>query len=232
MICIPVTLRNGRSDVLLLDTGNINSWLMADSAATLGLNLEPLVHDGKSIPGVFRLGVQSVSLRGRTLTGQFLALTREEAGELPPEVEGALAYTLFKDKVLQIDYPRRMVRLLDSESQGSAAAGRELKLVTFGEKGPPIVVGRGFSERGDRGECRLWDLTLLAGKSATVYFSGAGKNPVHQPDGLFGATGWQRALQPQRVDTGFSRDESQSPAGIVHAGLGPGALNDLRVRRG
>jgi hypothetical protein len=98
MICLPVTLADGKNHVLLLDTGNVNSWLVADTARTLGLKLDPIEQDGKVVPGIFRLGAQTASLQGRALSGKFLALGREQAGELPAEVEGALAYTLSRRK--------------------------------------------------------------------------------------------------------------------------------------
>jgi len=125
MICLPVTLADGKSHLLLLDTGNVSSWLVADTARTLGLRLEPIERDGKAVPGVFRLGVQTVALQGRELSGKFLALGREQAGELPAEVEGALAYTLFKEKVLQIDYPHRTVRVLDELPQSASRSASE-----------------------------------------------------------------------------------------------------------
>ncbi len=148
MICLPVTLADGTSHVLLLDTGNVNSWLLADTARTLGLELDPIEQDGQAVPGVFRLGVQSVSLQGQPRSGKFLAFDRKQAGELPPGVEGALAYTLFKDKVLQIDYAHLTVRVLDPQHADTARSASELKLITFGKKGPPIVVGSGFSVNG------------------------------------------------------------------------------------
>ena len=238
MICLPVTLADGKSHLLLLDTGNVSSWLVADTARTLGLRLEPIERDGKAVPGVFRLGVQTVALQGRELSGKFLALGREQAGELPAEVEGALAYTLFKEKVLQIDYPHQTVRVLDELPQSASRSASELKLITFGRHGPPIVVGSGFSVDGravnaqidtcytgtllvyDRaipelglegaathGQVKYFPYTdggvnmyeaaaasvafgsyVLARRPARVYFSAAGRNPVHQPDGLFEAT--------------------------------------------
>ena len=237
MICIPVTLADGRSHLLLLDTGNVGSWLVADTARTLGLELDRIEQEGKTVPGIFRVGVQTISLQGRAFSGKFLAFEREQAGELPANVEGALAYTLFKDRVLQIDYPHLEVRVLDPHEAG-VAGGSELKLVTFGKQGPPIVVGSGFSVNGKTvsaqidtcftGTLLIYDVAVgelglkgaaAAGRPryfpytdggvmmkeaaveqvafgtrvllqppASVYFSGTGKNPVHQPDGLFEAT--------------------------------------------
>ena len=238
MVCIPVMLADGRSHVLLLDTGNVNSWLLADTARTLGLELEPIERDGKAVPGIFRLGAQTVSLQGKAFSGKFLALGREQTGELPAEVEGALAYTVFKDKVLEVDYPHRTVRVHDPQTQSATPSGSELKLITFGKEGPPIVVGGGFSVGGRAvsaqidtcytGTLLVYDQAIpelglegaaahgrvkyfpytdggvnmneatvgsvafgryeLARRPARVYFSAAGTNPVHQPDGLFEAT--------------------------------------------
>lgn len=238
LVCIPVTLADGRSHVVLLDTGNVNSWLITDTARTLGLELTPIEHEGKAVPGIFRLGAQTVSLQGRVLSGKFLALGREQAGELPVGVEGALAYTLFKEQVLQIDYPHRTVQVRDAPSPKPTPPGSELKLITFGSEGPPILVGRGFSVDGKavsaqidtcytgtllvydkaipelglegaaaHGQVKFFPYTdggvnlseaavgsvtfgsyVLARRPARVYFSAAGRNPVHQPDGLFEAT--------------------------------------------
>ncbi len=239
MICIPVTLADGKSHLLLLDTGNVNSWLSADTAKGLNIKLEPIEQDGKALPGLFRLGAQTVTLQGRAFSGRFLGLAPEQTGELPPNVEGGLAYTLFKDQVLQIDYPHLTVRILESQPKGLAANSSALKLITFGKDGPPIVVGSGFSVNGKavnaqidtcytgtllvydqaidglglkgaaarKGQPKYFPYTdggvnmneaaadsvafgpyALSRAPATIYFSGTGRNPVHQPDGLFEAT--------------------------------------------
>lgn len=148
MICVPVTLADGKTHVLLLDTGNVNSWLLAGTARAMGLKLDPIEQDGKVLPGLFRLGAQRVSLQGQELSGRFLALSRQQTGELPDGVEGAIAYPLFKDKILQIDYAHLVLRVLEGPPAGERAAGSELKLIAFGRQGPPIVVGSGFSVNG------------------------------------------------------------------------------------
>ena len=253
MICLKARLADGIDHVLLLDTGNISSWLMADTARALGLRLDPIEQDGEIVPGIFRLGEQTVSLNGRALSGSFLAFGREQTGELPKEVEGAIAYTLFKNKVLQLDYPHLTVRVLDAQVDPSAASGAELKLITFGKRGPPIVVGSGFRVNGrgvnaqidtcytgtlliydaavaglklqaaaahgrpkyfpytdggvNMNEAAVGDIAfgryVLARPHATVYFSGTGKNPVHQPDGLFEATAGNALFEHSVVTLDF-----------------------------
>lgn len=237
MICLPVTLADGKSHRLLLDTGNINSWLTVDAAQTLHLPLDPVQQNGKALAGVFRLGPQTVSLAQRQLSGRFVALSPEQTGDLPHGVDGALAYTLFKDLILQIDYPQRKVRVLDPPASDPGSAGAPMTLITFGTQGPPIVVGSGFMVNGKpvnaqidtcfTGTLLVYDKAIAAlglqsavaqarpkffpytdggvnmnaapvanvsfgpytlAAPATIYFPGAGKLPVHQPDGLFEAT--------------------------------------------
>ena len=238
MICLPVTLPDGNPHLLLLDTGNVNSWLKVETARALQFKLEPIEREGTALPGVYRLGSRTVSLGGRALSAKFAALGPDHTGELPPEVEGALAYTVFSGLILQIDYPRHRVRVRDPVATTSGESASPMELVRFGQGGPPVVVGNGFEVNGksvraqidtcftgtlllydsaieglglaraaargrprffpytDGGinmnaasvECLAFGSYVLAGRPATIYFSGKGQLPVHQPDGLFEST--------------------------------------------
>jgi hypothetical protein len=196
--------------------------------------------NGKPLQGVQRAGTHRVKL-GATASGDtaFLAFDRSLFGDDPPPIDGTLAYTFFKDRVLQIDYPQHRVRISAALTDASASARLpgKLELITFGKSGPPIVVGGPFTVDGKRvraqidtaftGTLLVYDqsidalglrprvahgaaqyfpdtdggVTLLGAPDAkfgfaqhrlpstgTLYFSGTGKNPVHQPDGLFEAT--------------------------------------------
>jgi hypothetical protein len=223
---------------MLLDTGNINSWLSVRTARSLGMTLEPVMSGDKPLPGIFRLGAQSIVLGGKSISARFLALDESLTGDLPQGVEGAIAYTAFKDEVLELDYPRHELRIVEALQDHGNAPHAAMKLVTFGSQGPPIVVieglavdGRAFAAQFDTcftGTLVVYDAAIdqlgmraasangrpqsfpytdggvtlnaapsgritfaggvLASRPATVYFPAAGKNPVHQPDGLFEAT--------------------------------------------
>jgi hypothetical protein len=238
MICVPVTLSDGKTHVMLLDTGNVNSWLSRKTAQSLGKTPEPIMSGDKTVQGIFRIGTETVALGGKSLSGRFLALDETASGALPNGVDGALAYTVFKDQIVEIDYPRRRLRVGDAPLTQSAAPGAAMKLVTFGSHGPPIVTieglgieGRALTAQFDtcftgtmvvyddaverlglgaasrRGRPQYFAYTdggvtmneaafgritfgtdVLANTPATIYFPAAGKNPVHQPDGLFEAT--------------------------------------------
>jgi hypothetical protein len=148
MICLPVTLADGKTHWMLLDTGNVNSWLLADSARAMHLKLEGIEQDGKKLEGIFRLGTQTVLLQQQPLSARFLAFGKEQAGVHPAGVEGALAYTFFTGRVLQIDYPHRTLSVLDTPTDRTSASAAPVQLRTFGKAGPPVVVGSGFSVNG------------------------------------------------------------------------------------
>jgi hypothetical protein len=231
MICVDLSVDGSKPRTMLFDTGNVNSSLMADAAQALGWKSEPIVQDGKPIPGVQRGGEHSVDFGGTKLTGKFLVFDRSILGDDPPPADGSIAYTFFKDRRVRIDYARHTIVLSDA---GAPLPGK-LELITFGTQGPPIVVGSPFTVNGkpvhaqidtcytgsllvyddavgklglsksgtpkyfpdtDGGVNMLaatatslgFEYTVLDGKKPTLYFVGEGKNPVHQPDGLFEAT--------------------------------------------
>ena len=148
MMCVPATLSDGKSHVMLLDTGNMNSWLSARTARSLGMTLEPIMSGDKPLPGIFRLGAQTIALGGKSISARFLALDESVTGDLPQGVEGAIAYTAFKDQVLELDYPRHELRVVEAPQDHGIAPHAAMKLVTFGSQGPPIVVIEGLAVDG------------------------------------------------------------------------------------
>lgn len=149
LICVDVALDGSPPRTLLLDTGNVNSTVVSDVAAAAGWKLESIVRGGKPLPGVQRGGTHTVHLGAVKSNAQFLVFDRSVFGDNPPPAEGTLAYTFFKDRILQIDYPNHVVRISDvlGASDNLSAEG-EIQLITFGKKGPPIVVGAPFTING------------------------------------------------------------------------------------
>jgi hypothetical protein len=142
MICVPVTLADGKEHQMLFDTGNVGSWMSLDIARGLKLPLEPYKDGDQVVPDLFRLGAQTVTLAGRALSGRFLALKPEG---LPPGIDGALAYPVFKDLTVEIDYPGHRLRISNSAAHAEGASHAPIKLITFGLKGPPIVTIEGLA---------------------------------------------------------------------------------------
>jgi hypothetical protein len=150
MICMDVALGGSKPLTMLLDTGNVNSHLMTDAATKLGWKLEPIVQDDKPLDGIFRGGEHEVGLGQSKSSAKFIVIDRSKWGENPPPVDGSLAYTFFKDRVLQIDYPHHVLRMsavLTAPTAQTQAPGT-LQLITFGKSGPPILVGGPFMVNG------------------------------------------------------------------------------------
>jgi hypothetical protein len=238
MICMPVVLSDGKSHLLLLDTGNVSCWMTAETAQSLGKTLEPVKSEDKPIPGVFRIGSENFSLGATSLSARFLAFDASVIGTLPKGVAGGIAYTALKDLVLEINYPRQTLRIGGDALKPAHAQHGAIKLITFGTQGPPIVTidnltvnGHPFTAQYDtgftgplvvydkaigqlglqgastHGKPKFFPYTdggitlnesafgqvsfgtvVLESTPARIYFPGSGKNPVHQPDGLFEAT--------------------------------------------
>ena len=52
MSCIPLTLSDGKTHVLMLDTGNVNSWLLEETARSMGLKLDTIEQPAVDVAGV------------------------------------------------------------------------------------------------------------------------------------------------------------------------------------
>lgn len=236
MICVAVTLSDGKNHQMLLDTGNVDSWVTVKTAQGLGKTLEPVMNVDQPIPGIYRIGAETLLLGGVPLSARLLALDDAATGARPKNVEGGIAYTAFKDRVVEIDYRRHRLRIGGDALDPAQTPRGTINLITFGTHGPPVMTidglsinGRDFTAQFDtcftgtmvvydsaverlglrdlRGKSKFIPYTdggvtmnqsafgrltfggeVLAKSPARIYLPGDGKNPVHQPDGLFDAT--------------------------------------------
>jgi len=238
LICMDVSLDGAAPRTLMLDTGNAHSTLITDAAKDLSWTLQPAQRNGTTVPGIYLGGEHRVGLGNVQASTTFYAFDRNLLGEYKPPVDGSITYDFFKDRVLEIDYPRHRLRIsnvIATPVPDKPSTAGTLRLVTFGERGPPIIVGAPFTVNGKTvhaqidtvftGTMLIYDSALatlglekqgtpelfrytdggvnllashadrigfgqraLLGGSPALYFVGAGKNPVHQPDGLFEAT--------------------------------------------
>jgi hypothetical protein len=238
LICMDVSLDGAAPRTLMLDTGNAHSTLLTDAARDLSWTLQPAQRNGTTVPGIYLGGEHRVALGSVQASTTFYAFDRNLLGEYKPPVDGSITYDFFKDRVLEIDYPHHRLRIsnvIATPLPDKAPAAGTLRLITFGERGPPVVVGAPFTVNGKTvhaqidtvftGTMLIYDSALatlglqkqgtpelfrytdggvnllashadrmgfgqrvLLGGSPALYFVGEGKNPVHQPDGLFEAT--------------------------------------------
>ncbi|GAP66786.1 hypothetical protein MBSD_n2101 [Mizugakiibacter sediminis] len=150
LICFEARLDGAAPRTLILDTGNVRSWVLTDAARALGWQLATAhTADGKTVAGIYKAGAHRAALGAMAGDADFLAIDRAQFGALGIPCDGALTYTFFHDRVLQIDYPRHLLRISAViDGPADAHARGTLQLITFGKHGPPILVGAPFTVDG------------------------------------------------------------------------------------
>ncbi|HYL63196.1 MAG TPA: retropepsin-like aspartic protease [Candidatus Methylomirabilis sp.] len=135
-----------------LDTGNVDSVL--DTSFAEAADLKPTSPMPEGAPsGMMRTRIPSVSIGNVQLTNVptlAMSLGQMISQNQVPHVDGTLAYTAFKDRVLQIDFAAHKVRISDviTASAECASVCDKISLIKFGNDGPPIVVAKGFEING------------------------------------------------------------------------------------
>lgn len=124
LICLHAKLE-GKPVTLILDTGDAHNFISTESAKSFGWTLKPYIgSNGKPIPGVFDAGDHTVRLGGLVQPAHLMTAT---AAGTKGVYDGNLVYSFFKDRALQIDYPRRELRVsavLTGAARQSGAGGQ------------------------------------------------------------------------------------------------------------
>jgi len=147
MICIQARMDDGKPATLIVDTGDATSMISLEAAKVHGWAVKPYVgRDGKPVDGLFDAGTHSVELGKLSQPVHFLALPSRNQGS-QGVFDANLVYRVFKDRVLQIDYPQRRLRIsaVLAGTPTQAGAPGKLEIVNFHKWGPPIVVGSPFT---------------------------------------------------------------------------------------
>src|ERR1700761_3065507 len=113
--CVMVKAGGSKEIKLAIDTGNANSFFDKATAAALGMESEPIIGgDGKPMEGLAKAHVKSLDFGGVSLEDLVVLvgdLKAEKAKGTVPDVDGTIAYTAFKDRVLTLDYRGNSVTL-------------------------------------------------------------------------------------------------------------------------
>lgn len=149
--CIEARI-NGAPARLLIDTGDQASIL--DTAGAKKFGVQPYKPDQPGWPeNIFRATIPALAI-GALKLSVVRVLTMGMAGMIAqnqmPHADGTLAYTAFKDRVLQLDFHAHRLRVSDTISSPLPCprACDTFSFITFGKHGPPIVVAKGFSING------------------------------------------------------------------------------------
>src|ERR1700720_4085285 len=154
MPCVEARMESGPVLKMGIDTGNVDSVLDVAYAEAAGLkSTAPLPAGAPS--GMFRTVIPSISVGNvklRDLSALAISLSDMIAQNQMPQVDGTLAYTAFKDRILQIDFVGRKVRISELLTTPVECTGTcdKISLIKFGKEGPPIVVAYGFEINGKK----------------------------------------------------------------------------------
>jgi hypothetical protein len=145
--CVEATVA-GKTLRLGIDTGDEESVIDAKVAAELNLPGPAAAAGRPKSVELAGVKVGAVALTGVTAYAMDIGQWVKE-GQMP-HVDGTLAYTAFKDRVLTFDWPHHVLRISAPLSAAAACPGScgDVSLITFGEKGPHILVATGFEVNG------------------------------------------------------------------------------------
>jgi hypothetical protein len=146
MPCIEVRIGDGPPVLFAIDTGDVTSVIDAPVAKGAALAVTPYPgHAEYSVAQVPDLHVGTLEFKGP----KFLVQDFSKGGMIP-KTAGSLAYSFFKDRILQVDFHAKKVRI-SAPLTGHVALPEpndHFSLITFSKVGPPIVVASGFSVNG------------------------------------------------------------------------------------
>ncbi len=154
MPCVEARIGSGPNLKMGIDTGNVDSVLDASYAEAAGLKSTAPLPAGAPA-GMYRTTIPSISVGNAKLTNVgtlALGLSEMIAQNQMPHVDGTLAYTAFKDRILEIDFVGRKVRISEVLTAPVECKGAcdKISLIKFGNEGPPIVVAEGFEINGKK----------------------------------------------------------------------------------
>jgi hypothetical protein len=146
--CVRVRIAGGPELLFGIDTGNANSTVDLKVAKAAGLQLTGVPPPAP--PGFFLATLPDQHVGAATLASRRVLVFDFAENQIPTKIAGTLAYTALKDRILQVDYVAKRVRISDVlTGPVSLTEPRDrFSLITFGKNGPPIVVAHGFEVDG------------------------------------------------------------------------------------
>jgi hypothetical protein len=150
--CVEARIGSGPTLKMGIDTGNVHSILETELAK--GAGLQPIGSVPAGAPaGMFRTTIPAISVGSvklENVSALAVVLGDMIAQNQLPHIDGTLAYTAFKDRVLELDFAAHKLRISEVLKAPSACAGvcDKISLIKFGKDGPPIVVAQGFAING------------------------------------------------------------------------------------
>jgi hypothetical protein len=154
MPCVEARIGSGPNLKMGIDIGDADSVLDTAYAEAAGLKPTAPLPAGAP-PGMYHTEIPSISVGSAKLADVgtlAMVLSDMISQNQVPHVDGTLAYTAFKDRILQIDFVGRKVRISEVLTTPVDCTGEcgKISLIKFGNEGPPIVVANGFEINGKK----------------------------------------------------------------------------------
>lgn len=155
MACVQARTADGAELRLFIDTGGVRGSLDRGRLAALNIPIEPVIGpDGKPHPTVARTVIRGLSL-GQAKLGDVPLIAYDIAGSRAKvgkamTADGSLGYAAFADRIVELDYAHHVVRISDKLGEAVPCEGDcgRIEMLTFGKKGPPMVIANGFKVGG------------------------------------------------------------------------------------
>jgi hypothetical protein len=144
--CVDAQFGQGPVGRAVIDSGDVASLVNVADEKTVGF-------DGKEKAGTYDLAHPDVTVGSVVLSSVptigYKLQDDVAKGEMPRS-RYLLAYPAFKDRIVQLDFIHRRVRISVVLTAPAACDGMcaALHMPTFGKAGPPIIVADGFSVNG------------------------------------------------------------------------------------
>ncbi len=156
--CVDLSTASGKTVRLLIDTGEVNSYLDIKAAQALGVELQPLRGGGdSSIAEVQQTVVPGAKLGDLPLGDfPFMVLDMTPQAVAPGEKverlpgDGALAYSAFQNRLVEMDFAHHMLRISTPEADAPACPRvcSDVVIKHFGNYGPVTLTTAGFAING------------------------------------------------------------------------------------
>lgn len=156
--CLEMTTGAGKTLRLLIDTGEINSYLDSKVAQSLGLDLQKLNGGDSSAVNQVQQTVVPDARLGDLPMGDFpfMVLDTTPQSDKPGQknqplpADGALTFSAFQNRLLQLDYARRVVTISEPQeaAQPCPRDCSDLVIKRFGRFGPVTLTTRAFTVNG------------------------------------------------------------------------------------
>lgn len=251
--CVDLTTGSGKTLRLLIDLGEANAYLDTRAAQTLGVDLQALKgSDGGDINQVQQTIVPSARLGDLQLGDfPFMVLDTTPQPDKPGQKieplpgDGALTYGAFKNRMVQIDGHKRVLRISEpqTDAQPCLRDCSDLVIKHVGHWGPVTLTADGFAVNGQPVDVQLD--TLFTGTMliypGSVEKLGLKKQSKAKPKELFPYT--QEGIKLARADDGavtfrgidllqdgplyFGTKDANLPAVQFDATVGMGVLNHV-----